>query len=76
MKAERPKVEGLLVEICRQHGFKIKLEPGQHAGGKYKLGYDSALGSTQNLQVGDRRGHCEVITNSFRCHWVPGAGYN
>src|ERR1039458_5226610 len=32
MKAERPKVEGLLVQICRQHGFRIKLEPGQHAG--------------------------------------------
>ena len=51
MKAERTKVEGLIVELCRQHGFKIKREPGQHAGGRYKLGYESALGSTQNLQV-------------------------
>ena len=51
MQKERPDIEHLLEAICTRQGFKIKRQPGEHAGGKYVLGYTSALGSTQNLQI-------------------------
>jgi predicted nucleotidyltransferase component of viral defense system len=44
MLKERPLIEKQILAICQQEGFKIKHEPSEHVGGKYLLGYQSAMG--------------------------------
>ena len=51
MLAERPKVEQAIRATCSREGFSVRRVPEEHAGGKWLLRYESALGQGGNLQV-------------------------
>jgi hypothetical protein len=51
MLAERPKVEQAIVAVCGRQDFAIQRIPEDHAGGKWRLRYDCALGQGGNLEV-------------------------
>ncbi|MBN2133599.1 MAG: nucleotidyl transferase AbiEii/AbiGii toxin family protein [Sedimentisphaerales bacterium] len=51
MLAERPKFEQALQAVCSREGMKITRMPTDHAGGKWRLRYDSSLGEGGNLEV-------------------------
>jgi predicted nucleotidyltransferase component of viral defense system len=51
MLAERPKVEEAVSAVCQREGFVIRRVPGDHAGGKWQLRYQSALGPGGNLEI-------------------------
>ena len=51
LKEDKPLVEQALTNLCKQKGYAIKRTPSDHAGGKWLLGYSSALGATANLQL-------------------------
>ena len=51
MLAERPKVEEAVRATCSREGFSVLRVPKEHAGGKWILRYESALGQGGNLQV-------------------------
>ena len=51
MLAERPKVEEAVSAVCQREGFVIRRIPGDHAGGKWQLRYQSALGPGGNLEI-------------------------
>ena len=51
MLAERPKVEQAVSAVCDRQGFAIQRVPEDHAGGKWRLRYDSALGQGGNVEV-------------------------
>jgi len=51
MKADRPVVEEAIRSILKKHALPIKREAPDHAGGKWVIGYQSALGGTGNLQI-------------------------
>jgi predicted nucleotidyltransferase component of viral defense system len=51
MMAERPKVEQAIQAVCSREGMNITRVPTDHAGGKWRLRYESALGVGGNLEV-------------------------
>lgn len=51
MLAERPKVEKAIGDVCGREGMNITRVPTDHAGGKWRLRYDSAAGEGGNLEV-------------------------
>ena len=51
MKAERPKVEQGLTDVCNRSELTVERRATEHAGGKWQLRYASALGGGGNLQV-------------------------
>jgi predicted nucleotidyltransferase component of viral defense system len=51
MLAERPKVEQAITAVCGRQDFSIQRIPEDHAGGKWRLRYDSALGQGGNVEV-------------------------
>ena len=51
MKAERPKVEQSLSDVCNRSELTVERRAKEHAGGKWQLRYASALGGGANLQV-------------------------
>lgn len=51
MMAERPKVEQAIQAVCSREGMSVTRIPSDHAGGKWRLRYDSALGEGGNLEV-------------------------
>lgn len=51
MLAERPKVEQAVQAVCSREGMNITRVPTDHAGGKWRLRYESALGVGGNLEV-------------------------
>ncbi len=51
MLAERPKVEQAIAAVCGRQGFAIQRIPRDHAGGKWRLRYDSAFGQGGNVEV-------------------------
>jgi predicted nucleotidyltransferase component of viral defense system len=51
MLAERPKVEEAIQAVCSREGYNIRGKPSEHAGGKWFLRYESALGMGGNLEV-------------------------
>jgi len=51
MLAERPKVEQAIRAVCEREGMTIKRLPTDHAGGKWRLSYRSALTETATLEV-------------------------
>jgi len=51
MLAERPKVEQAIAAVCGRQDFSIQRIPPDHAGGKWRLRYDSALGQGGNVEV-------------------------
>lgn len=51
MLAERPKVEQAIQAVCAREGFTLQRFPDDHAGGKWVLRYESALGQGGNLEL-------------------------
>lgn len=51
MKAERPRVEQALTDVCGRAELTVERGAKEHAGGKWQLRYASALGGGGNLQV-------------------------
>lgn len=51
MLAERPQVETAIQAVFAREGFTGRRAPSEHAGGKWVLRYDSALGQGGNLAV-------------------------
>lgn len=51
MMAERPKVEQAVQAVCSREGMSVARVPTDHAGGKWRLRYDSTLGEGGNLEV-------------------------
>jgi len=51
MLAERPGIEKAAQAVFSREGFIIKRLPGEHAGGKWRLGYQSITGQPGNLEV-------------------------
>jgi len=51
MLAERPGIEQAVQAVFSREGFIIKRFPEEHAGGKWRLGYQSIAGQPGNLEV-------------------------
>jgi hypothetical protein len=51
MLAERPKIEQAAQAVFSREGFTTKRVPDEHAGGKWRLGYQSYTGQSGNLEV-------------------------
>ena len=51
MLAERPEVERALEAVCGRAGISIDHAPGSHAGGKWRLRYESAGGQSASLEL-------------------------
>jgi len=51
MTAERPKLEDALGAVFAREGFSVARIPADHAGGRWALRYQSALGGGGNLEV-------------------------
>lgn len=51
MLAERPKIEQAVQAVCAREGFLLQRLPDDHAGGKWVLRYESALGQSGNLEI-------------------------
>lgn len=51
MLAERPKIEAALQQVVGRLGLTVRRSPTDHAGGKWRLSYTSALGRPAILEV-------------------------
>lgn len=51
MLRERPKVEQAIQAVSSREGFLVGRMPEEHAGGKWRLGYQAASGQTKNLEL-------------------------
>lgn len=51
MLVERPKVEQAISAVCSRLNLSIQRIPEDHAGGKWQLRYDSALGQGGNVEL-------------------------
>jgi len=51
MLADRPKVEQAAQAVFSREGFTTKRVPTEHAGGKWRLSYQSYTGQSDNLEV-------------------------
>lgn len=51
MLAERPRIEQAVQAVCAREGMNVTRVPPDHAGGKWRLRYDSSLGESGNLEV-------------------------
>jgi len=51
MSEERPKIEEALRAVCSREGFAVRRFPVQHAGGKWSLRYESAVGKGGDLEI-------------------------
>jgi predicted nucleotidyltransferase component of viral defense system len=51
MMAERPRLETALSQVASRLGLTVKRAPGEHAGGKWRLSYTSALGRPAIIEV-------------------------
>jgi hypothetical protein len=52
MVAERPQIDQAVQAVCAREGFEVRRMPGdEHAGGKWSLRYESALGQRGNLEL-------------------------
>jgi predicted nucleotidyltransferase component of viral defense system len=51
MLEERPGMDQALKAVFSREGFNAKRYPEEHAGGKYRLGYQSITGQAGNLEV-------------------------
>ncbi len=51
MLAERPKIEVAIQAVCSREGFTVARIPSEHAGGKWRLRYESGIGAGGNLEV-------------------------
>ncbi len=51
MLAERPQVERAVRAVCERQNLRVLRVPGDHAGGKWRLGYERADGGTGTLEL-------------------------
>jgi predicted nucleotidyltransferase component of viral defense system len=51
MLADRDKVERVLQLVCQREELSVTRVPSDHAGGKWRLRYGSALGGSGNLEI-------------------------
>ena len=51
MLEERPKIDQALQAVCERQGLRVRRVPDDHAGGKWRLSYDRALGATASLEL-------------------------
>ncbi len=51
MLAERPKIEQAMQAVFSREGYTVSRIPDEHAGGKWRLRYDSYTGQGANLEV-------------------------
>jgi predicted nucleotidyltransferase component of viral defense system len=51
MLAERPRVEQALRQVAERAGLSVRRVPAEHAGGKWRLTYTTALGRPGSLEV-------------------------
>lgn len=51
MLADRPLVEDAIQAVCFREGFAVTRVPDEHAGGKWRLRYESAYGQGANLEL-------------------------
>jgi len=51
MLADRQEHEKVLSELLTDNGYNLKRIPSEHAGGKWRLGYRSYFGITQNIEL-------------------------
>jgi len=51
MLADRPKIEQAAQAVFLREGFTVKRVPDEHAGGKWRLSYQSFTGQSGNLEV-------------------------
>jgi hypothetical protein len=51
MLEERPKLEEAVQAVCAREGFTIRRLPTDHAGGKWRMSYESGLTQSGNLEV-------------------------
>lgn len=51
MVEERKELEATLIGLCQRSGFTVKLIATEHAGGKWRLSYNSALQPGGNLEI-------------------------
>ncbi len=51
MLAERPKFERAVQAVCAREGFTVRRAPEEHAGGKWRLTYQSHTGQSSNLEI-------------------------
>ena len=51
MKAERPKIEQAITDVCDRAEITVERRATEHAGGKWQLRYASAFGGGGNLQL-------------------------
>jgi predicted nucleotidyltransferase component of viral defense system len=51
MLAEKPILEKALADVFAREGFTVNRQPADHAGGKWRLSYRSAITSSGNLEV-------------------------
>ncbi len=51
MLKDRPQVEAAIEAVCQRANFQIRRVPNEHAGGKWLLRYQSALGQMGNLHI-------------------------
>jgi len=51
MLSEKPGIEQAVTAVCGRLGIRVMRVPGEHAGGKWRLSYDSAMGRTGTLEL-------------------------
>ncbi len=51
MTEERKEIEAIVISLCQRAGFTVKLVAKEHAGGKWRLTYNSALLPSGNLEI-------------------------
>jgi len=51
MLEEKPKMNQAINAVCSRLGIRVMRVPGEHAGGKWRLSYDSVLGRTGTLEL-------------------------
>lgn len=51
MLEERKELEVIIVGLCQRSGFTVKLIATEHAGGKWRLSYNSVLQPSGNLEI-------------------------
>lgn len=51
MLAERPKIEAAIQAVCSREEFTVARIPSEHAGGKWRLRYESRMSAGGNLEV-------------------------
>ncbi len=51
MLSERPKIEKAVQAVFSREGFTVRRIPGEHAGGKWRLTFQSFTGQSANLEI-------------------------